>query len=63
MAEWEGSMFCEVYLFDAPYHIDRPFDYSCDETVKVGCVVKVPFGRANRLRLGVAVKLKPARRC
>ena len=53
-------MFCEVYLFDAPYHIDRPFDYSCDETVAVGSVVKVPFGRANRLRLGIAVNVKPA---
>ncbi len=51
-------MFCEVYLFDAPYHIDRPFDYSCGEDVTVGSVVKVPFGRANRLRLGIAVKVK-----
>ena len=51
-------MFCEVYIFDTPYHIDRPFDYSCDETVSVGSVVKVPFGRANNLRLGIAVKVK-----
>ena len=53
-------MFCEVYLFDAPYHIDRPFDYSCDDSLKVGSVVKVPFGRANRLRLGIAVRVKSA---
>ncbi len=51
-------MFCEVYLFDAPYHIDRPFDYSCDESVRTGSIVEIPFGRANRLRRGVAVKVK-----
>ena len=52
-------MFCEVYLFDAPYHIDRPFDYSCDDTLAAGSIVKVPFGRANRLRYGVVTKVKP----
>ncbi len=51
-------MFCEIYLFDAPYHIDRPFDYSCDGDVALGRIVKVPFGRANNLRLGVVTRLK-----
>lgn len=51
-------MFCEVYLFDAPYHIDRPFDYSCDDTVAVGSIVRVPFGRADKLRLAVVVRIK-----
>ena len=51
-------MFCEVYLFDAPYHIDCPFDYSCGENVAVGNIVKVPFGKANMLRLGVVSALK-----
>ncbi len=51
-------MFCEVYLFDVPYHIDRPFDYSCpDDTVR-GAVVKVPFGKSNNLRFGVVAELK-----
>lgn len=50
-------MFCKVYLFDAPYHIDCPFDYSCGENVRRGDVVKVPFGRANKLRLGVVAEL------
>ena len=53
-------MFCEVYLFDAPYHIDRPFDYSCDDTVTVGSIVRVPFGRANRLRYAVVTRVKPS---
>lgn len=51
-------MYCEVYLFDAPYHIDRPFDYSCDDSVRPGCIVKVPFGKANKLRLGVVFSVK-----
>ncbi len=51
-------MFCEVCLFDAPYHIDRPFDYSCDDSVTRGSIVEIPFGRANRLRRGVVTGLK-----
>ncbi len=51
-------MFCEVYLLDAPYGIDRPFDYLCDGSVSPGAFVKVPFGNANRLRIGAAVKIK-----
>ncbi len=51
-------MFCEVYLFDAPYHIDRPFDYLCDESVTVGSIVRVPFGRANKLRNAVVTRVK-----
>lgn len=51
-------MFCEVYLFDAPYHIDRPFDYSCDESLTVGSIVKVPFGKANKLRNAVVTRIK-----
>lgn len=52
-------MFCEVYLFDAPYHIDRPFDYLCDDSLTVGSIVRVPFGRANRLRNAVVSCVKP----
>ena len=51
-------MYCEVYLFDVPYHIDRPFDYSCEGSIAVGDIVKVPFGRANRLRLAAVTKVK-----
>ncbi len=53
-------MFCEVYLLDAPYHIDRAFDYSCSDDVKKGNFVKVPFGKANKLRLGVVTNVKNA---
>ena len=51
-------MFCEVYLFDAPYHIDCPFDYSCGEDFRLGDIVRVPFGKADKLRLGVITRLK-----
>ncbi len=51
-------MYCEVYLFDAPYHIDRPFDYLCSEDTVLGSIVRVPFGKADKLRLGVITRLK-----
>ncbi len=50
-------MFCKVYLFDVPYHIDSEFDYYCGENVSRGAIVKVPFGKANRHRLGVVTEL------
>ncbi|MBR2466442.1 MAG: primosomal protein N' [Clostridia bacterium] len=51
-------MYCEVYLTDAPYAIDRPFDYECPTDVSLGNIVKVPFGRNNRYRTAVVVALK-----
>lgn len=51
-------MFCEVYLLDTPYHIDRPFDYSCEPTLARGSIVRVPFGRSGKTRIGVVVALK-----
>ena len=51
-------MYCEVYLLDAPYHIDRPFDYFTELELQMGQLVRVPFGRANHLRLAIVVKLK-----
>jgi primosomal protein N' len=51
-------MLCEVYLLDAPYQIDRPFDYIASPDTERGSIVKVPFGRLNTLRVGVCVRLK-----
>ncbi len=51
-------MFCEIYLLDAPYHIDKSFDYALTLPVGVGGIVKVPFGNANKLRIGVITKIK-----
>ena len=53
-------MLCEVYILDAPYHIDRPFDYLCTSDVKRGDIVRVPFGKSNTLRLGVVTAVKDA---
>ena len=51
-------MYYEIYLFDAPYHLDRPFDYFSESDIPVGSIVRVPFGKANRLRSGVVTKRK-----
>ena len=51
-------MFCEVYLLDTPYHIDRPFDYSCQPGLSRGALVRVPLGRSGKTRLGVVTKIK-----
>ena len=51
-------MYCEVYLFDAPYHIDRPFDYLCPDGTEAGRIVRVPFGRSNNLRTGIIFRVK-----
>ena len=51
-------MYCEVYLFDAPYHIDRPFDYLCGDDIRPGDILRVPFGRSNNLRFAVVTKIK-----
>ena len=51
-------MFCEVYLLDVPYHLDRPFDYVALEEVAVGSIVKVPFGRTNNQRYAVVTAIK-----
>ena len=53
-------MYYEVYLFDAPYHIDRPFDYFSEEAIPLGSIVKVPFGRSDRLRFGIVTREKPS---
>ncbi len=51
-------MYYEIYLFDAPYHLDRPFDYFSESDIPIGSIVRVPFGKANRLRSGIAVGKK-----
>ena len=51
-------MYCEVCLFDLPYHVDRPFDYECPEGLKPGSLVKVPFGKNNSLRYGIVTAIK-----
>ena len=54
--------FAGVYLLDAPYAIDRVYDYAiprsmCDE-VRRGSFVTVPFGKSNRCRLALVTEIK-----
>ena len=56
-------MFVKVYISDAPYAIDNAFDYECPDALlpvmRVGAFVKVPFGFANKLRVGIVTALVP----
>ena len=51
------KQFARVYLLDAPFCIDRPYDYfipiELRERVEVGMFVSVPFGNGNRQKLAV----------
>ncbi len=52
-----------VYLLDHPYFLDRSFDYHippslCDR-VREGDFVVVPFGTANRPKIGLVTERKP----
>ncbi len=53
-----------VYLLDAPYHIDKLYDYYIPEelrgTVTVGGFVSVPFGGGNRKQLALVSGLSSA---
>lgn len=51
-------MLFEVHILDTPYHLDRPFDYLPSEGAGLGSIVRVPFGRADKLRLGVVTRIK-----
>lgn len=50
-----------VYILDIPYHADKAYSYyipsTIEETVEVGCVVDVPFGKGNRRTTGVVAEL------
>ena len=56
-------MYCEIYLFDMPYHLDRPFDYYSEKSIAPGSIVRVPFGKANRLRLGIVTGTRETTEC
>lgn len=49
--------YVKVRLLDAPYFLDREYDYSVPEElsdkVRAGCFVTVPFGGGNRRRMGL----------
>ncbi len=57
MSEYAG-----IYLLDAPYSIDYAFDYYIPPDLRrdilCGDFVTVPFGTANRAKLGIVVAIK-----
>lgn len=59
MMEYAG-----VYLLDHPYFLDRSFDYhippSLRQTLREGDFVVVPFGAANRPKIGLLTEKKLA---
>lgn len=48
-------MYAQVIVDIAHSQVDRVFEYSCPESVKVGCRVKVPFG--GRIIDGFVIKI------
>ena len=52
--------YVKVRLLDAPYFLDREYDYSVPEElfdrVRPGCFVTVPFGVSNRRRMGLVMR-------
>ena len=53
--------YARVYLLDAPFCIDRPYDYfiplEMRHSVNVGSFVSVPFGNGNRQKLALVFEL------
>ncbi|MBP5350022.1 MAG: DEAD/DEAH box helicase, partial [Clostridia bacterium] len=47
-----------VRLLDVPFHLDRPFTYllPADANARAGSVVRIPFGRNDRLVLGIVTE-------
>ena len=48
-----------VRLLDVPFHLDRPFTYllAADQSARAGSVVRIPFGRNDRLVLGIVTAI------
>ena len=57
--------YVNIYLLNAPYHIDKPYTYRVGEktegasTLTLGSIVYVPFGKGNRGAYGIACGFEP----
>ena len=55
------KQFAKVYLLDAPFCIDRPYDYfippELREAIDAGMFVSVPFGNGNRPKIAIISEL------
>lgn len=65
--ETYGETYAGVYLLDAPFSIDRAFDYYVPLTLKAdvraGAFVTVPFGGANRRKIGLVASVGEKAQC
>ena len=56
-----NGSFARVHILDAPYFIDKSYDYKLPErltdSVQVGSIVTVPFGKGNKPSYGVVYGL------
>ena len=46
------------FSYDTDYSYNVPVELECD--IKLGCKVLVPFGKANKLRAGIVIKIEHA---
>jgi len=55
----EKSRIARVRLLSAARAVDKEFDYLCPENLPIsrGSVVKIPFGKANRICFGIVTSL------
>ncbi len=55
-----STKYAGVYLLDAPFQIDREYDYAIPEglDVAVGSFVGIPFGNGNRRRIALVTSVK-----
>lgn len=54
-------IFAKVHILNAPYHIDKAYSYhlpiELEKKVKIGSIVVVPFGGANKQKLGLVTEI------
>ena len=54
--------YLSAYVLDAPYHIDKPYDYYVPEhlegDIAVGSIISVPFGVSNRRVFALVIEFK-----
>ncbi len=59
--------YAKVHIINAPYHIDKSYSYhlpiELEKKVKVGSIVVVPFGGANKQKLGLVTGISDSCDC
>ena len=55
-----STKYAGVYLLDAPFSLDREYDYLIPEGINVtpGDFVGLPFGNGNRRRIALVTSVK-----